>query len=321
MSLPAIVSIVVALVLVASYLLSFLVEALRRAPEVPAAVPWAPDLKSRWVDVDGTRLRYVEAGEGPPLVLLHTLRTDLDLFQKVIPELRRSFHVYALDFPGHGFSDIPDAEYSPDLFYRCTVAFLDELQIRDAVIVGESIGGTIALLLAARDHPSVGRVVAVNAYDYDRGRGIHRGSALARVLFSAMEIPLVGEMLQRYRSYPLFRLVIRGSVHRSDSVPPRYLRAMDDVGNRPGHYRAFLSLVRHFPEWEDMRREYGDIDAPVLLLYGEQDWSRKDEREANRASIPGAELQEIPEAGHLLCLDAPEEWVRAVESFARGDVA
>lgn len=317
MSVPAIVSIVVAVVLVASYLLSFVVEALRRSPQAPDAPPWAPDLKYRWVDVDGTRLRYVEAGEGPPLVLLHTLRTDLDLFQKVIPELRRSFHVYAVDFPGHGFSDIPDTEYSPDLFYRCTVAFLDELQIRGAAVVGESIGGTIALLLAARDHPSVRRVVAVNAYDYDRGRGIHRGSGLARVLFSAMEIPLVGEMLQRYRSYPLFRLVIRGSVHRDDSVPPSYLRAMNDVGERPRHYRAFLSLVRHFPEWEEMRQEYGDIDAPVLLLYGENDWSRKDEREANGASIPGAELQEIPEAGHLLCLDAPEEWVRAVEPFAR----
>lgn len=321
MSLPATVSIVVAAALVVSYLLSFVVEALRRAPQVPSTLPWAPDLAPRWVDVDGIRLRYVEAGEGPPLVLLHTLRTDLDLFQKVIPELRRSFHVYAVDLPGHGFSDIPDAEYSPDLFYDCAAGFLDELNIRDAVIVGESIGGTIALLLAARDHPSVGRVVAVNAYDYDRGRGIHRGSALARVLFSAMEIPLVGEMLQRYRSYPLFGLVIRGSVHRDDSVPPSYLRAMDDVGKRPGHYRAFLSLVRHFPEWEEMRREYGDIDAPVLLLYGERDWSRKDEREANRASISGAELQEIPEAGHLLCLDAPEEWIRAVEPYARGDVA
>lgn len=132
-----------------------------------------------------------------------------------------------------------------------------------------------------------------------------------------MEAPPLGEMLQRYRSYPLFRLVIRGSVHRPDSVPVSYLRAMDAVGRRPRHYRAFLSLVRHFFEWEEARGEYGAIEVPVLLLYGEHDWSRRDEREANRQSVPGAELQEIPQAGHLLCLDAPEEWLRAVETFAR----
>lgn len=316
MSVPAIVSILVSGVLVASYLLSFMVEALRRSPEPPDALSWAPDSSPRRVEVNGVRLRYIETGDGPPLVLLHTLRTDLDLFQKVIPELRRSFRVYAVDFPGHGFSDIPDTEYTPELFYGLTVGFLDALDIRDAVIVGESIGGTIALLLAARGHSGARRVVAVNAYDYGRGRGIHRGSALARILFSAMEVPLVGEMLQRYRSYPLFRLVIRGSVHRADSVPATYLRAMDAVGNRPRHYKAFLSLVRHFFEWEEAREEYGAIKAPVLLLYGEHDWSRRDEREANRRSIPGAEFQEIPGAGHLLCLDAPDGWLGAVEPFA-----
>lgn len=110
MSLPAIVSILVAGVLVASYLLSFAVEAMRRSPQPPDSPPWSPELTPRHVEVDGMKLRYVEAGDGPPLVLLHTLRTDLALFQKVIPELPRSFTVFAVDFPGHGFSDIPDTE-------------------------------------------------------------------------------------------------------------------------------------------------------------------------------------------------------------------
>src|SRR5438128_1388703 len=135
--------------------LSYLVEAFRTAPAVPDRLDWAPDIPIRYVEVKGTKLRYVAAGRGPALVLLHTLRTQLDMFQKVIPELAQRFRVYALDYPGHGYSDIPKAEYSSELFVTAAAQFLDQLDIRDAVIVGESIGGTIGLLLAARHNARV----------------------------------------------------------------------------------------------------------------------------------------------------------------------
>jgi pimeloyl-ACP methyl ester carboxylesterase len=52
------------------------------------------------------KLRYIKTGAGPNLVLLHTLRTQLDLFEKVVPGLAKHFTVYALDYPGHGYSDM-----------------------------------------------------------------------------------------------------------------------------------------------------------------------------------------------------------------------
>ena len=66
---------------------------------------------------DGSRLRYFTAGSGPALVLMHTIRTQLDYFHRVIPQLWDSFTVYALDLPRHGWSDIvPGAHYEePDL--------------------------------------------------------------------------------------------------------------------------------------------------------------------------------------------------------------
>src|SRR5919106_5589380 len=86
---------------------SYLIEALRRAPRPPDALPWAPDTTIRYATVGGVRLRYIAAGSGPALVLLHTMRTQLDLFQRVIPALAARYRVYALDLPGHGHSDIP----------------------------------------------------------------------------------------------------------------------------------------------------------------------------------------------------------------------
>src|SRR5262245_57796024 len=112
--------------LVVVWLMSFLVEALRRSPKRPAAMPWDPNLTPAYATVDGVKLRYVKAGEGPVLLLLHTLRTQLDLFHKVIPRLAKDFSVYALDFPGHGYSDIPSGSYDADFFVKYVNGFIEE---------------------------------------------------------------------------------------------------------------------------------------------------------------------------------------------------
>ena len=92
---------------VSVWLVSFILEALRRAPEEPKRLAWAPDITIDYLTVNGNRLRYIRTGRGPIVVLLHTLRTQLDLFEKIVPDLARDFTVYAVDYPGHGYSDIP----------------------------------------------------------------------------------------------------------------------------------------------------------------------------------------------------------------------
>jgi pimeloyl-ACP methyl ester carboxylesterase len=297
-------------------LASYVVEALRSPPEPPVRLAWAPDIPIRYAALDDVRVRYIVTGEGPPVVLLHTLRTQLDLFQKVIPELARHHRVYALDYPGHGWSDIPRAAYSPELFVRTVGRFLDRLDIGEATLAGESIGGSIALLLAARHHPRVRRVVAINPYDYDRGRGLRRSSVLANLILGASGIPILGGTIMRLRNSFVEGRILRGGVHRKGAFPPALAQEVYSTGNRRGHYRAFMSLVRHWPAWETARSEYPSIDRPVLLLYGEQDWSRPEEREANRRDIPGSQLRVVPDAGHFLSLDAPDEVVRSVKEFA-----
>lgn len=312
--------IVAAVVLVGLPLVSYVVESLRRAPVPPERVRWASNVPVRYVTIGAMRLRYITVGEGPALVLLHTLRTQLDMFQRVVPALANRFRVYALDYPGHGYSDIPKSEYTPELFVSSVAGFLESLAIRDAVLLGESIGGTIALLLGARHHSSVRRVIAVNPYDYDGGRGIRRSSALANALFGINNVPVLGATFTRLRQYPIVQRIFAGGVYRRESMPPALAREMYDVGNRPGHYRAFMSLVRHWAGWERARSEYESIDLPVLLVYGDHDWSRVAEREADRQAIRGARLITVSNAGHFLALDAPDELVQAVLNFTKGGI-
>lgn len=307
----------IVLVLVAAGLpaISYLVEALRSAPRAPERLGWAADIPIRYVMVNGTKLRYIVAGQGRALVLLHTLRTQLDMFQKVIPELAKRFRVYALDYPGHGYSDIPKAAYSAELFVTAVAQALDRLNIEDAVVVGESIGGSIGLLLAARHNRRVQRVIAINPYDYDAGRGLRRSSAAANVFFGLNNVPLLGATVARLRQYPIVKKVLEGGVYRKAALPPALARELYQVGNRRGHYRALMSLVSHWPTWERARAEYGSIDRPVLLVYGDHDWSHVEERLADERAIPGAKLRVITGGGHFLSLDAPEEVVRAVAEF------
>src|SRR6516165_4809993 len=156
------------------WLVSRVVDALRPVPSAPRALSWAPDIAIAWLDIGGCRLRYVKAGEGPNLVLLHTLRTQLDLFKKVIPELSKHFTVYALDYPGHGFSDIPKSRYDAAFFTEAVEAFLERLDLSDVTLAGVSIGGAIPLIIAAKQNPRVARVIAINPYDYAKGRGMAR---------------------------------------------------------------------------------------------------------------------------------------------------
>jgi pimeloyl-ACP methyl ester carboxylesterase len=292
--------------------LSYAVEAARRRPTAPAHLVWWPAAPIESVDVDGVKLRYVVAGEGPTLVLLHTLRTQLDMFQKVMPVLAGRFRVYALDLPGHGWSDIPDARYDAEFFVRTVSKALDRLEVRDAVVVGESIGASIGLLLAAQRHPRVRAVVAMNPYDYAGGRGVRRSSLPANLIFGLTSVPVLGPTVNRLRSLPLVTRILRGGVRRQGALPADLAREIYRVGARPGHARAIESLVRHWSSWEAARTEYATINRPTLLLYGDHDWSREPERAADAAAIPGAELRVIPGAGHFLSLDAPDEVLAAV---------
>jgi pimeloyl-ACP methyl ester carboxylesterase len=85
---------------------------------------------------DGTRLRYLKTGSGPtPLILLHTVRTQLDHVQLVIPRLLHALTVYAIDLPGMGWSDItPNASYAEPALRRALVEFVTALDITGAVL-------------------------------------------------------------------------------------------------------------------------------------------------------------------------------------------
>jgi pimeloyl-ACP methyl ester carboxylesterase len=105
-------------------------------------------VEAQSVEIDGLTIRYLSAGEGPPLVLLHGAGDNSLDWRWVLPALARKHRVYAPDLPGSPDSARPAANYSPAFFERFVAAFVDPLNIGPATFVGNSLGGVIALRLA-----------------------------------------------------------------------------------------------------------------------------------------------------------------------------
>lgn len=277
-----------------------------------------------WESIDGVRLRYAHGGNGRPLVLLHTLRTQLEYFLPLVQHLDLTQTAVLIpDLPGHGESDAPPVDYTAQLFTDSIERFLEARDVDGAVVAGESIGAVIALSLAARGNARIQVVVALNPYDYGRRGGIRRSSALANVLFSAILVPGLGFIVARSGTRGILRRVMNGGVEDKSALTSSLITSLHRNGNRPGHARAFRSLCVHWRSWVDARRDYASIKVPVVLGYSDHDWSKVEERAANERAIPTAERVSLGPCGHFSCLERPAHIAsviaRTLDQDRRGD--
>jgi pimeloyl-ACP methyl ester carboxylesterase len=262
-------------------------------------------------------IRNLRVGRGRPVVLLHTLRTQLDYFGRLLQHLDTGrMEVIAIDLPGHGESSAPPVDYTADYFTDTVAALLDVCEVQDAVVVGESIGGSIALALAARRNPRVGHAVAINPYDYGRWGGIRRSSPLANALFTAMLWPVLGPIVARTETKGILRRVLAGGLYDPAALPAELVEKLSRCGGLPGHARAFRSLCLHWRSWIEARARYGAIELPVTLVYGDDDWSRPAERDANARAIPGVRSATMANSGHFTCLEKPREIADLINELA-----
>ncbi len=146
-------------------------------PSKPYTTSWQSKGTVNFLSVRSVTIRYLDIGQGQPLLLIHTLRTQLDYFQELVPLLQDRYRILAIDLPGHGYSSIPTYALFDEPFFRENVIqFIEKLDLRNVAILGESIGGVLALTVAATIPERISHVFALNPYDYGEkfGGGIRR---------------------------------------------------------------------------------------------------------------------------------------------------
>jgi pimeloyl-ACP methyl ester carboxylesterase len=276
-------------------------------PDTAYTKTWSPLGQIEYLELaDGTRLRYLRIGSGAALVLLHTVRTQLDHFQLVIPKLGEAFTVYAVDFPGMGWSDItPGAQYTEPALRRAIVEFVDTLGITDVMLAGESMGATVCLTASTQLDGRVRHVVAINPYDYPTGVG--RANAVAAVYIAGARLSGIGALVTRTENKPVLGHVLRGGLHDHSKLPTHYLAELRRVGRRRGYPDVARAVYRNVESMIAARELYGRVGVATTLVYGDEDWSRVSEREANLALLPGARSISLPETGHFATLERPHQ--------------
>jgi pimeloyl-ACP methyl ester carboxylesterase len=267
---------------------------------------WSPSGEIQYALLaDGTRLRYLKTGSGPtPLILLHTVRTQLDHFQLVIPKLLQGFTVYAIDLPGMGWSDImPGASYTEPALRRAIVEFVERLDLRDVTLAGESMGATVSLTASTDLEDRVQGVVAFNPYDYPQG--VARANRVASIYIGSSRLPVVGSVVTRMENKPVLGVVLRGGLLDGSKLPDDYLAELRRVGRRRGYARVAREVYRNVGSMIAARLLYGRVNAPVSLIYGDHDWSHPLEREANLIVLRDARSISLPNTGHFAALEEP----------------
>jgi pimeloyl-ACP methyl ester carboxylesterase len=258
---------------------------------------------------DGSRLRYYTAGTGPALVLIHTVRTQLDYFQRVIPQLWDSYTVYALDLPGMGWSDIvPGAQYEEPQLRAAIAEFITGLDLHALTLAGESMGGALALGASIDLKDRVDRVVAFNSYDYPSG--LERGNLFARIIVSAIRMPALGPLFGRMETGLTLRWVMRGGVVDNSKLTIDFLAELRKSGRRKGYPRVARAIYRSLKSFRQARERYPQVSAPVTLVYSERDWSRPKERDQASGLLADVQRVTVPNTGHFSAMEYPNAMTR-----------
>jgi pimeloyl-ACP methyl ester carboxylesterase len=260
---------------------------------------------------DGSRLRYFTAGTGPALVLMHTIRTQLDYFQRVIPLLWDSFTVYAVDLPGMGWSDIvPGARYEEPELRAAVVEFVDGLDLHNVTLAGESLGGALALQASIDLKDRVSRVVAFNSYDYPSG--LERGNLFARFIINGVRMPALGPVFAAMENRPIMKGVMRGGVVDNGTLPDDFIVELRKSGRRKGYPRVSRAIYRSLKGFAKARDRYRGVSVPVTLVYSEHDWARPAERDHVAGLLTEVERITLPSIGHFSALERPSEVARVL---------
>lgn len=213
---------------------------------------------------NGISTNYIEAGDGPPLILIHGSGPGVTAFANwsgVLPTLSQDFHVYAPDMVGFGYTEVPEdrIDFTLDFWVDHIIAFLDALGIDRASFIGNSYGGGLSLAVAARHPERIHRFVLMGA----AGLQFEISTGLEAVWGYEPSLANMRKLMETFAYDP--RLV-------TDAI----VQSRHVASTRPGAQEAYSRL---FPEprqpkldrlatpEDDVRR----IEAPALIIHGRED--------------------------------------------------
>ena len=259
----------------------------------------------------GARLYYEETGSGTPILFIHEYGGDHRSWEDQVRHFGRGWRCIVWSARGYPPSDCPEDEnlYGQDLFERDAIAVLDAAGVAKAHVVGLSMGGYTALMLAARHRGRLISCVAAGAGS--GGLRAKRPQFVAESLARAAEFERLGRVdAEAYGLGP-------ARVQLQNKDPIGWRTFMAHLAERPAHAAAktLRRVQAARAALDDLEGELKGIAVPVLLLLGDEDEPCLDVNLWMKRLLPNARLGILPASGHAINLEEPALFNQLVEAF------
>lgn len=282
--------------------------------------------RSAWLDVDwpavthrtrvdGSEMSYVDIGEGPALVFVHGLGGSWQNWLENLPHFARAHRCIAMDLGGFGASDPVDGDVSMERYARSVAELMEQLGIASAGVIGNSMGGFIALELAIRFPERVERLVLVSAavlwQEYRHAKPLVTLANATEVVAARVLAEVPDWVLRRPRARTQ---ALRFGGIRAE-VPRELQRELLLTARRTAGFLPALQGLSSYP----LRDELQSVRCPTLIVWGTKDpLVGVGHAKELESLIPGSRASIYEGVGHVVQLEAPDRFNREVEDFLSG---
>jgi haloalkane dehalogenase len=279
---------------------------------------------SRWQNVGGQQMHYVDEGRGAPILMVHGNPTWSFYWRNLIGPLREEYRVLAVDHIGCGLSDKPrDYTYHLEQHTRNLISLVESLDLQHVTLVAHDWGGPIGLGTALALRERFARLVLLNSGAFPPPFFPWR--------IRICRTPLLGRLA--VQGLNLFaRGALQMAVERKERMTPSVRAGLLGPYDCWSHRRAIYEFVRDIPHaprhptypiLENLRQRLPELaDLPALLIWGMRDWCFRPEcLEMLLELMPAARAVRLPEAGHYVVEDAYELILPELRAFLKGSSA
>jgi haloalkane dehalogenase len=278
---------------------------------------WVPQhlypFESRYLDVAGCRVHYIDEGSGPTLLFLHGNPTWSFLYRNIVTELRGSFRCIALDYPGMGLSTASTgypftAEAHADVVER----FVETLDLHDVTLMGQDWGGPIGLTVATRDPDRFNGFVLGNTWAWPLN-GIHF-EFFARVMRSS----LMRFWIRNANAFVNLMIPLGTATRVPREVMRAYRGPFENPASRRPTWEFPKELLRSKPFMQALEKGLPRVaDLPALLLWGGGDFALRKNVELPRfeSLFPNHQTVVLDRARHFFQEDDPSGAATAIRNW------
>jgi pimeloyl-ACP methyl ester carboxylesterase len=269
----------------------------------------------KFLDLHGNRVAYLDEGHGDVILLLHGMAGSSQTWRSVLRPLSRKYRVIAPDLPGHGNSAKPRSDYSLGAFAVMLRDFLDELGVAHATVVGQSLGGGIAMQFVYQHPDYCRRLILMNSGGLgpDVGWTLRLLSAPgAELIMPIIAPPPVVSAGDKVRSW-FGKLGIQSP--RGSEIWSAY-SSFADAETRQAFIRTLRSVVDYRGQAVSALNRLHVAAMPVMVIWGDQDAIIPVEHAyAAREARPDVRLEILPGVGHFPQVERPTEVVDLIDDF------